>query len=154
MYNTISLFSQPYYDPCSQCYLNIVTMNLPPRGPLLKITRRIKLYPLSEFKEPGNCTRLQTCGLGLRSMRFLYGFGGGFGGGGGYNNSYSCSDLMTVDEVPDLFSFLLSNGYSIDTSITKMMNQSSIRYKTNNSNELIALITYQPLRPNKNKIEN
>jgi len=131
-------------------------MNLPPRGPLLKITRRVKLYPLSEFKEPGNCTRLQTCGLGLRSLRFFNGFGG-FGGGGGYNNnSYSCSDLMTVDEVPDLFSFLLSNGYTIDTSITKMMNQSSIRYKTNNSNELIALITYQPLplRPNKNKIEN
>jgi len=153
MHNTISLFSQPYYDPCSQCYLNIVTMNLPPRGPLLKITRRVKLYPLSEFKEPGNCTRLQTCGLGLRSLRFFYdGFGGyGGGGGGGYNNSYSCSDLMTVDEVPDLFSFLLSNGYTIDTSITKMMNQSSIRYKTNNSNELIALITYQPMptRPNK-----
>ena len=143
MYNTISLFSQPYYDPCSQCYLNIVTMNLPPRGPLLKLTRRVKLYPLSEFKEPGNCTRLQSCGLGLRSMRLLY----GFGGGGGYNNnSSSCSHLMTVDEVPDLFSFLLSNGYTIDTSITKMMNQSSIRYKTNNSNELIALITYQPLR--------
>jgi len=116
-------------------------MNLPPRGPLLKITRRVKLYPLSEFKEPSNCTRLQTCGLGLRSLRFLPEFGG-FGGG----YSYSCSDLMTVDEVPDLFSFLLSNGYSIDTRITKMMNQSSIRYKTNNSNELIALITYQPLQ--------
>jgi len=150
MYNTISLFSQPYYDPCSQCYLNIVTMNLPPRGPLLRLTRRVKLYPLSEFKEPGNCTRLQTCGIGLRSMRFLYGFGG-FGGGGGYNNSYSCSVLMTVDEVPDLFSFLLSNGYTIDTSITKMMNQSSIRYKTNNSNELIALITYHPLPMRVNK---
>jgi len=137
MYNTISLFSQPYYDPCSQCYLNIVTMNLPPRGPLLALTRRIKIYPLSKFKEPGNCRRLQTCGLGLRSLRFLDGFAG-------YNNSYSCSDLMTLDEVPDLFSFLLSNGYSIDTRITKMMNQSSIRYKTNDSNELIALITYLP----------
>jgi hypothetical protein len=137
--NTISLFSQPYYDPCSQCYLNIITMNLPPRGPLFKITRRVKLYPLSQFKEPGNCTRLQSCGLGLLSLRFLDSFVG-------YNNnrcSYSCSHLMTVDEIPDLFSFLLSNGYTIDTSITKMMNQSSIRYKTNNSNELIALITYK-----------
>jgi hypothetical protein len=122
-------------------------MNLPPRGPLLKLTRRVKLYPLSEFKEPGNCTRLQSCGLGLRSMRLLY----GFGGGGGYNNSYSCSHLMTVDEVPDLFSFLLSNGYTIDTSITKMLNQSSIRYKTNDSNELIALITYQPIATRVNK---
>ena len=139
MYNTISLFSQPYYDPCCQCYLNIVTMNLPPRGPLLKITRRIKFNPLSEFKEPSNCTRLQTCGLGLRSLRFLDGFSG-------YINSRSCSDLMSVDEIPDLFTFLLSNGYTIDTRITQMMNQSSIRYKTNNSNELIALITYQPMQ--------
>lgn len=145
MYNTISLFSQPYYDPCSQCYLNIVTMNLPPRGPLLKLTRRVKLYPLSEFKEPGNCTRTQRCCLGIRSLRFL----NGFGGGGGYNNSYSCSDLITVDDVPDLFTFLLSNGYTIDTRITKMMNQSTIRYKTNNSNELIALITYQPMHQHK-----
>jgi hypothetical protein len=57
---------------------------------------------------------------------------------------------MTVDEIPDLFSFLLSNGYTIDTSITKMMNQSSIRYNTDKSNELIALITYQPMNLKKN----
>jgi hypothetical protein len=49
---------------------------------------------------------------------------------------------MTTDEIPDLFSFLLSHGYTIDTEITKMMNESSIRFQTNNSNELIALITY------------
>jgi hypothetical protein len=54
---------------------------------------------------------------------------------------------MSVDEVPDLFTFLLSNGYTIDARVTKMMNQSTIRYKTNNSNELIALITYQPMHP-------
>jgi len=142
MYNTISLFSQPYYDPCSQCYYNIVTMNLPPRGPLLKLTRRVKLYPLSHFKSPGNCTRVQTCGLGLRSLRGL----ADFNFGNNYNNNYSCSEFMTVDEVPDLFSFLLANGYTIDTRITNMMNQSSIRYKTNNSNELIALITYSGIK--------
>ena len=144
MYNTISLFSQPYYDPCSQCYYNIITMNLPPRGPLLKLTRRVKLYPLSHFKSPGNCSRLQTCGLGLRSLRFLEDFT--IGNNFNNNNNYSCSDLMTVDEVPDLFSFLLAHGYTIDTRITNMMNQSSIRYKTNNSNELIALITYSGIK--------
>jgi hypothetical protein len=111
-------------------------MNLPPEGPLNKLTRRIKFYPLSEFKEPSSCRRLQTCGLGLRSLRFISDFNG-YG-----KNSYGCSDLMTVDEVPDLFTFLLSKGYTIDTRITKMMNQSSIRFNTNNSNELIALITY------------
>jgi hypothetical protein len=49
---------------------------------------------------------------------------------------------MTVDEVPDLFSFLISHGYKIDTSVTKMLNQSSIRFKTNKANELIAMISY------------
>jgi hypothetical protein len=114
-------------------------MNLPPRGPLLKLTRRIKIYPLSHFKTPNNCSNnLQTCGLGLRSIRTLP----DFNFGNSYNSNYSCSGLMTVDEAPDLFSFLLAHGYSIDTRITNMMIQSSIRYKTNNSNELIAVVTY------------
>ncbi len=132
MYNSISLFSQPYYNPCSQCYFNIITMNLPPKGPLLKLTRRIKLYPLSPFKFPNQCGRLKTCGLALRSLRNYNGF----------NNSNFCDDLMSTDEIPDLFSFLLSHGYKIDTSITKMLNQSSIRFNTNNENELIALISF------------
>lgn len=130
MYNSISLFSQPYYNPCSQCYYNIITMNLPPKGPLLKLTRRIRMHPLSPFKTPSECGRIQNCGLGLRSLRGL----------DGLNNF--CSDLMTTDEIPDLFSFLISHGYRIDTSITKMLNQSSIRFKTNDANELIAMITY------------
>jgi hypothetical protein len=112
-------------------------MNLPPKGPLLKLTTRIKKYPLSPFKFPGDCGRIQTCGLGLRSLR---GFGG-FNGGYGFNNNF-CSDLMTTDEFPDLVSFLLSHGYRVDTSITKMLNQSSIRFKTQDANELLALITY------------
>ena len=50
---------------------------------------------------------------------------------------------MIVDEIPDLFSFLLSHGYKIDTSLTKMMNGSDIRFQTNNSDKIIAFITYQ-----------
>jgi hypothetical protein len=33
---------------------------------------------------------------------------------------------MYEDEIPDLFSFLTSNGYQINTSVTKMMNGSRI----------------------------
>ena len=134
---TFSLFSQPYYNPHRECYYNIITMNVPPRGPLLKLTTRIKKYPLSPFKCPGECGRIQTCGIGLRSLRGFDGFNGGYG----FNNNF-CSDLMTTDEFPDLLTFLVSHGYKVDTSITKMLNQSSIRFKTENANELLALITY------------
>jgi hypothetical protein len=59
------------------------------------------------------------------------------------NGCYNGDNLMTVDEVPTLISFLVSNGYTVDTSITKMFNQSEIRFDTNFGNKLICFITYQ-----------
>jgi hypothetical protein len=49
---------------------------------------------------------------------------------------------MVVDEVPNLLSFLMTNGYSINTSITKMLNTSDIRFETENANKIICVITY------------
>ena len=40
------------------------------------------------------------------------------------------------------FSFLLSNGYTIDTSITKMLNDSDIQLGANDSKKMICFITY------------
>jgi hypothetical protein len=49
---------------------------------------------------------------------------------------------MIVDEVPNLLSFLMSNGCSINTSITKMLNTSDIRFETENANKIICVVTY------------
>jgi len=51
-------------------------------------------------------------------------------------------NLMVTDDVPDLISFLVSNGYTVDTSITKMFNNSEIRFDTNVGNKLICFVTY------------
>ena len=126
---TVSLFSRPYLDTYNQCYKNIITINLLPQGPLAKFVRRIQLPVLSEFKQPGPCNRLKKCCLGLISIN------------NGYCNKNG-SNLMVVDELPNLISFLLSNGYSVDTSISKMFNQSDIRFQTDNENKLICFITY------------
>ena len=126
---TVSLFSRPYLDTYNQCYKNIITVNLTPQGPLAKFVRRIQLPVLSEFKQPSPCNRIEKCCLALTSL-----------------NNDCCnkngSNLMDVDEVPNLISFLVSNGYSVDTSITKMFNQSEIRFQTDNENKLICFITY------------
>jgi hypothetical protein len=34
---------------------------------------------------------------------------------------------MTPDEIPDLITFLIGNGYQIETQITNMLNQSEIK---------------------------
>jgi len=125
---TVSLFSQPYLDTYNQCYKNIVVINLPPQGPLRDLVRRVNFPPLSEFKQPGPCSPLKLCGYALMSF-------------GGCTMGF-CENLMVVDEVPDLISYLVSNGYTVDTSITKMFNTSEIRFNTNTGNKLICVITY------------
>ena len=126
---TVSLFSQPYLDTYNKCYKNIVVINLPPQGPLADLVRLVKFPPLSEFKQPGPCSPLKQCGYALMSL-------------GGCNMGCKGEDLMVVDEVPNLISYLVSNGYSVDTSITKMFNTSEIRFDTNTGNKLICFVTY------------
>lgn len=124
MNSNFVLYSRPYLNPFDQCYRNIITINLIPNGPLRKFVRRIRFYPLSEFKMNNYDNRKESCGLALFSLNNI-------------NNTF-----MTVNEVPDLFSFLLSNGYKIDTSLTKMMNNSDLRFQTENANKIICFVTY------------
>ena len=128
---TVSLFSQPFLDTYNKCYKNIVVINLQPQGPLADLVRFTKFPPLSEFKTPGPCSPIKQCGYALMSL------GGCNMGCGKFGE-----DLMVVDEVPNLISFLVSNGYTVDTSITKMFNQSEIRFDTNTGNKLICFVTY------------
>ena len=54
---------------------------------------------------------------------------------------------MVVDEIPDLFSYLIENGYNIDTKITNMLNKTDLQFNGNingnNGKTLICFITYQ-----------
>lgn len=128
---TFSLFSQPYLDTYNQCYKNIVVVNLKPQGPLGDLVRLVKFPPLSEFKQHGPCSPLKDCGYAVMTL---------------YGCNTEClkngENLMIVDEIPNLISYLVSNNYSVDTSITKMFNQSDIRFDTNTGNKLICFITY------------
>jgi len=115
------LSTRVFLDTFNQCYKNIIVINLPPEGPLGKIVRRLQMPPLSPFNTPGPCLAKNNCALALLSLR------------GG------CCGFMSDDEIPDLFSFLMSNGYRIDTSLTKMMNQSEVKI---NDNKILCFITY------------
>ncbi|MEX0595855.1 MAG: hypothetical protein WD512_05075 [Candidatus Paceibacterota bacterium] len=128
---TVSLFSQPYLDTYNQCYKNIVVVNLKPQGPLGNLVKFTKFPPLSEFKQSAPCSPLKDCGYAIISIDGCSNGCANFG-----------NDLMSVDEVPNLISYLVSNNYSVDTSITKMFNQSDIRFDTNTGNKLICFITY------------
>jgi len=128
--STFVLYTRPFLDTYSQCYKNIVTINVVPRGPLARFVRRVQFPRLSVFKEPSDCcARSPLCGLAI-GRGFLH-----------VNNNCG-SGLMNVDEIPDLFSFLLSHGYKIDTSLTKMINSGDVRFNTDNANKIICFVNY------------
>tara|TARA_Y100001970_G_scaffold294056_2_gene446336 strand:+ start:1534 stop:1899 length:366 start_codon:yes stop_codon:yes gene_type:complete len=111
-----TLSGNPYYDNIKQCYRKILVINKEPDGPLRKICTRIKNTPPSPFKAPSVCCTQPTCIWVV-----------------GTPNNYMC-----IDELPNLFQFLIENGYTINTQITEMMERSVVKMDGN----LICFISY------------
>jgi hypothetical protein len=126
---TITITSQPYYDQYNQCYKNIMTLNAEPQGPLRRLVRKIQLPKLSPFQVDGPCNPIPKCALAIHHFSDYYSYGCNKGG----------CNLITPNDIPDLMSFLLSNGYQFETQLTNMLNQSEIKL---NNKKLAFTITY------------
>ena len=126
---TYTLFGTPFYDRYTQCYKKIIKINKMPteNTPLKTIVKQINnpiLSPFqanSSFSSCSNCcnSSYQSCMNVITKL----------------NNPH---ELMCIEDIPELFSFLVSNNYTIDTSITKMMQQSNVKF----NNDLICFISY------------
>ena len=93
-----------YLDKINKTYRKILTVSPKPVGALNTIIKQIRPEKLSEFS-----TTPPSCIYVLKSLR---------------NNC----ELMPVDEIPDLFCFFTTNGYTIESSMTKMMHDSQITF--------------------------
>ena len=117
--NTFTITSIPYYNSYSQCYLNVLSINIEPQGPLKRFVRRINFPKLSSYKISSSCNPINNCGLVLTNFTInnsinccsnSYNYN--------YNSKNYSNDLLTPNNIPELISFLLSNGYQIETQIT------------------------------------
>jgi hypothetical protein len=118
---TFTITSQPYYDQYCKQYQNILMVNVVPEGPLGRLIRRIQLPRL--YREGSLYNGIDGCGLAITNpFPNLNTFSNNF------NNNRNCNNgLLTPNEIPDLYSFLTSNGYQIETQLTNMMNQSPVK---------------------------
>jgi hypothetical protein len=126
-----SIVSVPYYDHHTQCYKKVIKLNkMPPTdSPLNQIIKNVGPIKLSPFQSDSTSSGCNT------------------GCGCGGNTSQCCNviitkindkhELMCIDELPSLFQFLVTNGFTIDTSITKMMQNSNVKL----SNDLICFFS-------------
>jgi len=114
-----SLSSIPYYDSINQEYRNILMLNKMPSGPLVSIVKNVTLNKLSPFDVNTNTCPRPKCVIGITNI----------------NNS---QELMCIDGLPNLFEYLMNNGYTIDTSITKILQKAKVKMW----GELICAIQY------------
>lgn len=90
---------EPYLDKICKQYKTILTLNEMPEGPLAQNVVRIVLPRVSEF-----VVKLPECKYVLRDE---------FG------------EYMESDKLPQVMSFLISNGYKIDYQMSKLLKNHS-----------------------------
>ena len=102
--HTYSILSVPFYDIAQQQYIKILCINsVPVAGALaarVKTVRPPRLSGLCGVTPGGNAAN--NCIHAILT--------------GAPGHHY----YMTPDQLPELFAFLLTNGYTVDTALTKL----------------------------------
>jgi hypothetical protein len=123
--NTFTISCIPYYDRFNQCYKNILSVDNIPKGPLARLIRRIEYNKLSPFQRDGPCYKYDKCKYVI------------IGGN-------ECFNFMTQEQIYELTSFLLSNGYQIENQLTNILNNSQIKIQRNKP---LYVVTYYGNNP-------
>lgn len=110
--------SEVWLSKYDECYKKIITISPKPTDPsLIAITKLFNKEKLSPFQERSPCCPNNNC------MYIIM------------NPNDKCH-MLCVDNIHILFGFLLQNGFSINTDLTKLMLKSQVQIKN-----LIAFIS-------------
>lgn len=130
---SVVLYLEPFLNTYLKSYQNILTVSAMPSGPLKNMVSRIKFPKLSEFSSPFSSLSIE-CGTYVL---------------GRYTSSINMSNsdcFMYADDIPSVLSYLVANGYTIDTSLTTMLQKSEIRIGGNNgasgNRRMVCMFTY------------
>ena len=111
---TFALYLEPILEPLTKEYQTVLTIDREPDGPLKQCVIQAKLPVLSVFKYPYDA----ECGYYLTKYP-------------------GTKTYMHQDDIPKVFAFLESNGYTINHAQTKIYRQTTIQTKV-----LVCVINY------------
>jgi hypothetical protein len=134
---SVVLYLEPYLNSHYKSYQNIITLSAMPPGPLSSLVSSISSPKLSPFRDYSPFSSSSNCIFAL--LRYPNNHS---------SNTHSAKHadyFMGADDIPSVFSYLQQNGYSIDTSLTKMIFKSGISIGSNAdaSRKMICMIQYQ-----------
>jgi hypothetical protein len=121
--STFVLYLEPVLNSYYQTYQNIITISTMPPGPLADMVTMINLPKLSPFQEAGPFSGPNR-GFGCTHVLLRYPKSAcGVSNVLGKNTDV----FMGADDIPSVLGYLKTNGYTVDTSLTKMMFQGPIK---------------------------
>jgi hypothetical protein len=98
------LYSEIYYEPLYNIYVNILTLNKEPDGQLKKYTKHIRINSPSTKEE----TLINTyCTYAISSNL-------------SNNSKNNNTNLMTLEQLDDFTQFIINNNYIINNNITQL----------------------------------
>ena len=111
---TFALYIETILEPVSNEYKSVISLDIMPDGPISQCVFQAKHQELSKFKYPYSTT-----------CRY-------------YLTRYpSTKTYMVRDDIPNIFSYLNANGYTINTSLTRLY-----RHNNTNTKELMCVAQY------------
>ena len=95
-----AIYTTPYLNTQNKCYYNIIIIEPPPSDNIMNFVKQIKIPNLIS----NSCIHISTldCVYAFKSIK-------------------NSSELMQLDELPELFNLFNNNNLTVDTSLTKMI---------------------------------
>jgi hypothetical protein len=118
-----SVHCVPFYDIRQQQYIKILCVNAAPTGALASRVRLIRPPRLSGLCDPNNAGR---CIHAIMTAA-----------GTAAPNANATATHMTPDDLPELFAFLMTNGYTVDTGLTKL----AAKHQSSAAGALVCIIS-------------
>lgn len=113
-----SISSLPFYDTRQQQYTKILCVNAAPTGPLAHRVQVVRPPRLSPFQShPPHAQSRCVHALITAACPLRY---------------------MSPDDLPELFAFLATNGYTVDTGLTKL----AAKHQSSDAGSLVCIVAY------------
>lgn len=122
MATTFTIYSRPFLESrADPSYTTILTINATPAGPLADYVQKVRFAPLVSDRSAMNYTC--PCGLALTLQL-----------------GCKTSTYTSANQIADVYAYLLSNGYRIETDITSLMQNSKVVHT--GPEKMVCMATY------------
>ena len=142
--SSYSILSVPFYDTKQQQYRKILCVNSgsgPVAGPLAARVKLVHPPRLSGFhnNNHNNHNTHNTHNThNNHNNKCIHAITASLS---------ACCAFMTPDDLPELFAFLATNGYTVDLGLTKLAAKHPSITPNSNSNSLVCIISYPHFMP-------